>query len=183
MKHLLTLESYYSYKDFERGRWGTPSEIEEDLRMSIIKLLTYADIADNLDDVIYVDQSSDKGIKWEITIKHAEGKDILHAYKRTNWRGQYEFYLNKKKSSEYEIQQMFLQKFVSPLDQYLASMKSFDKHYQYADDNGSYKSGSAHADRLREMYKVLKSAEKKKAYKEFVKKHKTELPFKDFSGA
>jgi hypothetical protein len=61
MKHLLTLESYYSYKDFERGRWGTPSEIEEDLRMTIINLLTYAGISDNLDDVQYEDQSTDKG--------------------------------------------------------------------------------------------------------------------------
>jgi len=95
----------------------------------------------------------------------------------------YEFYLNKKKTSEYDIQQLFLKKFVTPLDQYLASMKSFDKYHAYADDHGAWKRGTAHADRLREMYKVLKSAEKKKAYKEFVKKHKTELPFKDFSGA
>ena len=183
MKHILTLEGYYSYDDFKKGKWGTPAEIEEDLRTAVIKLFTYAGISDNLDDVEYEDQSNDKGIKWQITIKHAEGKDILHAYKHTNWRGQYEFYLNKKKTSEYDIQQLFLKKFVTPLDQYLASMKSFDKYHAYADDHGAWKRGTAHADRLREMYKVLKSAEKKKAYKEFVKKHKTELPFKDFSGS
>ena len=28
MKYILTLENYYTYKDFEKGRWGTPSEIE-----------------------------------------------------------------------------------------------------------------------------------------------------------
>ena len=183
MKHLLTLESYYSYKDFERGRWGTPSEIEEDLRMTIVNLLTYAGISDSLDDVQYEDQSTDKGIKWQITVKHKEGTDVLHAYKRTNWRGQYELYLNKKTSSAYDIQQYFLQKFISPLDQYLTSMKSFDTTYMYADDHGAWKRGSAHAERLREMYKILKTADKKKAYKEFVKIHKTDLPFKDFSGS
>ena len=33
------------------------------------------------------------------------------------------------------------------------------------------------------MYKILKTADKKNAYKEFVKIHKTDLPFKDFSGS
>ena len=85
MKHILTLEGYYSYDDFKKGKWGTPAEIEEDLRTAVIKLFTYAGISDNLDDVEYEDQSNDKGIKWQITIKHAEGKDILHAYMHTNW--------------------------------------------------------------------------------------------------
>jgi hypothetical protein len=62
-------------------------------------------------------------------------------------------------------------------------MKSFDKHHAYADDHNAWKRGKAHADRLREMYNILKSAEKKKAYKAFTKQHKTDLPFKDFVGA
>jgi hypothetical protein len=57
--------------------------------------------------------------------------------KEPNWRGQYELYLNKKTSSAYDIQQYFLQKFISPLDQYLTSMKSFDTTYMYADDHRS----------------------------------------------
>jgi hypothetical protein len=183
MKYVLTLEKYYAYKDFDKSKWGEPHQIEEDLRGVIVRLFTYGNISDKFDNVDYMDVSSDKGIKWEITIKHTEGKDILHAYKNSSWRGDYEFYLNKKKITEYELQQMFLQKFVTPLDQYIASMKSFDKYHAYADDHSAWKKGKAHVDRLRDMYNMLQSSDKKKAYKEFKNTHKTDLPFKDFSGS
>ena len=170
MKYILTLENYYTYKDFEKGRWGTPSEIEEDLRMTIINLLTYAGISDNLDDVEYKDESTDKGIKWKITIKHSEGQDILHAYKKTNWRGQYELYLNKKKSTAYDIQQTFLKKFVSPLDQFLASAESYDFYAAYIDDGRQWKSTTQNNDNIVASFNLLSSGDKRKAKKEILKK-------------
>jgi hypothetical protein len=169
MKYILTLENYYTYKDFEKGRWGTPSEIEEDLRMTIINLLTYAGISDNLDDVEYEDQSTDKGIKWQITIKHAEGQDILHAYKKTNWRGQYELYLNKKKSTAYDIQQTFLKKFISSLDQFLAFVKSYDFYADYIDDGRQWSDATANNNDIVKNFNSLSASDKRKAKKEILK--------------
>ena len=172
MKHIKLYESYISekYITYDKIGWGTASDIEDDLKMTLVNLLRYGGISDKLDDVIYTDQSSDKGIKWEIEVK-GKGSDTLHAYKDGKMRGDYEWYLNKKKSSAYDIQQHFLNKYVSDLDKYIAAMKAFDVYYEMADGK-AYKAGAAQADNLKVLYKALSKADQKKAYKEFIKTHK-----------
>jgi len=178
-KNVMTFEAYVSYDDMKG--WGNPSDIEEELKRIVLNLFKYADINDNLKDLKYTDQSSDKGIKWQIDIK-GKGNDIIHAYKDGSWRGQYEWYLNKKKSSEYDIQQYFLNKYVSDLDQYIASMKAFDYTYQRSDDHRKWKAGSEHSKNLETMYSNLSNSDKKKAHKAFIKHHKSSTDFNSFSG-
>ena len=153
MKYVKTFEAYTSYSDYEKKRsnWGKPADIQEDLERKIMNLLEYGDIKSRLEDVEFEDQSSDKGIKWEVTVIGGKGIDVIHAYKKTTYRGEYELYLNKKKSSEYEIQQYFLNKYVSDLEKYVASMKSYDIHYEKSDDSRAYKRGSEHAKKLKDM--------------------------------
>ena len=149
--------------------------------MTIDKLFRYGSISDQLGAFTFTDQSSDKGIKWQIEVK-GKGSDIIHAYKDGKFRGQYEWYLNKKKSSKYDIQQYFLNKYVSDLNQYIASMKSFDFTYQRSDDHRKWKAGSEHSKNLESMYSKLSDSDKKKAHKEFTKHHKTKTEFNSFSG-
>jgi hypothetical protein len=178
MKYILTLEKYIGYKDYEKSKWGTPSEIEEDVTRTVNSILS--PVIDKLKKIEFEDQSSDKGIKWEVSIN---GKDVLYLYKTTTWRGQYEIYLNKKKSSEYEIQQYFLNKYLSDLERYVSSMDGYDKTYMYSDDSRAYNSGSNHSKSLKDMYSKLSNSDKKKAHKAFLKKHKSNSEFKSFQGA
>jgi len=181
-KHVMTYEKYIAYDKL--GKWGkysNESEVEDDLRMTVIRLFQYGAISNQLDDVIYTDQSSDKGIKWEIEVK-GKGSDIIHAYKDGKMKGEYEWYLNKKKSSKYEIQQYFLNKYVSKLDQYIFDMKGFEidkKDHRHFKSQDEYK---AQASNLVDIYKELSKADQKKAYTEFTKKHKVDRDFRSFSG-
>ena len=70
MKYVKTFEAYVSYSDYEKknSRWGSPSDIESDLRQVMNNILTYGGISDHLEDIEFNDQSSDRGIKWEIRI-------------------------------------------------------------------------------------------------------------------
>jgi len=184
MKHLRTFESYIAYSDYEkkRSKWGSASDIEEDLRMKITNLLSYGGVSNRLEDIEFEDQSSDSGIKWEIKVIGDKGIDKIHAYKKTTYRGEYELYLNKKKSSEYDVQQYFLDKYISDLDKYIASMRGYDSTYQYSDDSRSYKSGAAHSQRLKELYDKLSSQDKKQAAKAYSDKFNTKIDSKSFNG-
>ena len=181
MKYVKTFEAYITY-DKMGGGWGTPSQIEDELRTQIINLFIYGGISDKLEDVIYTDQSTDKGIKWQIEVK-GKNTDIIHAYKDGKWRGQYEWYLNKKRSSKADIQQYFLDKYISVLDQYMTALASFDFYYHMADDSRSYKAGQAQADNLVQLYTKLSAADKKRAHDQYTKINKTSTEFKQFRGA
>jgi hypothetical protein len=184
MKYVKTFEAYIAYSDYEKksSRWGKPADIQEDLEMKIMNMLKYGGINNHLEDVEFEDQSNDQGIKWEITVIGRQGIEKIHAYKKTTYRGEYELYLNKKKSSEYEIQQYFLNKYISELDTYIASMNSYDIHHDRSDDSRAFKAGSAHAKQLQDMYANLSSSDKKKAAEAFAKKHNVKTDYKTFNG-
>lgn len=184
MKHIKLFETYISerYITYDKmGNWGNASDIEDDLRMELIKLFQYGAISNYISDLIYTDQSSDKGIKWQIEVK-GKGSDLIHAYKDGEFRGQYEWYLNKKKSSKYDIQQYFLNKYVSKLDQYIFDMKWFEidkKDHRHFKSQDEYR---AQASNLVDLYKQLSVADQKKAYREFIKTHRTGVNFDEFNG-
>jgi hypothetical protein len=180
-KFVMTYEKYIGYGDF-KNKWGSPDDIQQDLNLVISRLIAYGGIENHIKHISYDDQSSDKGIKWEITLD-GKGSDVIHAYKTSTFRGQYELYLNKKKSNEYEIQQYLLNKYLSDLDRYIAGAKSFDSTYMYSDDNRAYQSGSAHAAELRSLYSKLSSSDKKKAHQAFIDYTKKNVDFKSFTGA
>ena len=180
-KYVMAFEKYQKYSDY-KNRDDAEGFVEDDLRQQIINLFTYAGISDNLKDVIYTDQSSDKGIKWQIEVV-GKGKDLIHAYKVGPYLSHWEFYLNKKKSSKYDIQQYFLNKYVSDLDRYIAAVNSFDSTHQYSDDSRAYKRGQNQAQNLRDLYSRLSSSDKKKAHKAFVDTTKNNVDFNGFSGS
>lgn len=184
MKYVKTFEAYIAYSDYEKksSRWGKPTDIQEDLEMKIMNILKYGGINNHLEDIEFEDQSNDQGIKWEITVIGRQGIEKIHAYKKTTYRGEYELYLNKKKSSEYEIQQYFLNKYISELDTYIASMNSYDIYHDRSDDSRAFKAGSAHAKQLQDMYANLSSSDKKKAAEAFAKKHNVKTDYKTFNG-
>lgn len=182
-KYVMTYEKYVSYDKLKN--WGVhpPSVVEDELRTQLINLFLYAGISNYLNDVNYTDQSSDKGIKWEMEVVGPGNKDLIHAYKVDKWRGQYEWYLNKKKSSKAEIQQYFLNKYVPKTDQYKEMLNSFNpdkkshKHFKSQDE---YKASSK---RLMDLYDSMSSREKKVAYQAYTTQFKSDVDFKDFKGS
>lgn len=180
-KFVMTYEKYQKYSDY-KNRPDAESFVEDDLRQQIINLFTYAGISDNLKDVNFTDQSSDKGIKWEIEVV-GKGKDLIHAYKIGPYLSHWEWYLNKKKSATYDIQQYFLNKYVSDLDKYIAAAKGFDSTHQYSDDSRAYRRGQDQASKLVDLYAKLSASDKKKAHQAFVDATKKNIDFTDFRGA
>jgi len=183
MKYVKTFEAYISYDNLKS--WGNYPEgaIEDDLRMQIINLFIAggAGISNYLDDVIYTDQSTDKGIKWQIEVQ-GKGTDVIHAYKDGKFKGQYEWYLNKKKSSKYDIQQYFLNKYVSKLEQYYTLLKNFDIDKKYHKHFKSQDEYNAQSKKLADLYTSMSSAEQQKAHKQYVKQFKQDIELDSFKG-
>jgi len=178
-KHVMTYEKYTSY---DKIKWGTESDIEDEIRMQMIHLFQYAAISNYLNDLNYEDQSSDKGIKWQIEVVGPGNKDLIHVYKDGTLRGQYEWYLNKKKSSKYNIQQYFLNKYVPKTDQYKEMLKSFDpskKSHRHFKSQDEYKASSKE---LMDLYKSMSSKEQRVAHQAYTTQFKSNVEFSDFKG-
>lgn len=184
MKYVKTFEAYVAYSDYKKKgiKNGTPSQIEEDLRTTIINMLTRGGVSSKLNDVEFEDQSSDEGIKWQISVK-GKGTDIVYAYKKTTFIGDYEFYLNKKKTSKYDLEQYFLDKYLTDLERYINAMNSYDSTHMYSDDSRSLKSGESQASQLKTLYNKLSSSDKKKATAEYESVFKIKVDLASFKGA
>lgn len=183
MKYVKTFEAYVSYDKLKNWGPNPPSEVEDELRTQMINLFIAggAGISNYLNDVIYTDQSTDKGIKWQIEVQ-GKGTDIIHAYKVDKWRGQYEWYLNKKKSSKYDIQQYFLDKYISKTEQYYTLLKNFDRNKK---DHRHFKSldeYNAQAKKLADLYDSMSSKEQKVAHQRYMEFFKENIPFNEFKG-
>lgn len=179
-KHVMTYEKYVAY---DKIKWGSESDIEDEIRMQMIHLFQYAAISNYLNDLNYEDQSSDKGIKWQIEVVGPGYKDLIHVYKDGTLRGQYEWYLNKKKSSKAEIQQYFLNKYVPKTDQYKAMLKTFDpskKSHRHFKSQDEYKASSK---QLMDLYDSMSSKEQRVAHQAYSIEFKSKVDFKDFKGA
>jgi hypothetical protein len=167
MKYVKTFEAYVTYNDIRRSS----SDIENELRGELIKLFIYGGISDHIDDLIYTDQSTDKGIKWQIEVK-GKGSDIIHAYKVSQFRFQenqgWELYFNKKKTSFSNLKSQLEREYMSDLDRFLKYFKSYDFYADYIDDGRQWKAATANNDNLVNMFNALSSSDKKKAKKELV---------------
>ena len=117
------------------------------------------------------DQSvEDKGIKYELKI----GKDIVHAFLRngrsiyldTDW----EFYLNKKKISAYDLREHLESTLMSEIEVFLKYAFSFDFYSGYIDDPRRYREVESNNAVIKDMFNKLSSGDKKKAVKELLKK-------------
>lgn len=177
-----TFEAYVSYDKLKN--WGVhpPSEVEDELRTQLVHLFLYAGISNHINDMNYTDQSTDKGIKWQIEVIGPGRKDLIHAYKVDKWRGQYEWYLNKKKSSKADIQKFFLDQYVSKTEQYYHLLKNFDidkKSHAHFKSQDEYK---AQAQKLADLYDSMSTKEKKVAHQRYMKFFKQDIQFDQFKG-
>ena len=179
MKHFKTFEAYISYD--KMGSWGSPEDIKVELERELNNLFKFGGISNQLKDLIYTDQSTDKGIKWEIDVK-GKGSDIIHAYKNGKMRGDYEWFLNKKKSSKADIQDYFLSKYVSKVEQYYSLLKNFDIDKKYHKHFKSQDEYNSQVNNLKDLYNSMSDSEKKKAHKQYVKAFKKDVEFSEFKG-
>jgi hypothetical protein len=183
MKYMKTFEAYVSYDKLKNWGSSPASMVEDELRTQIINLFIAggAGISNYLNDVIYTDQSTDRGIKWQIEVQ-GKGTDVIHAYKDGKFKGQYEWYLNKKKSSKYDIQQYFLNKYVPKTEQYSALLKNFNrdkKNHRHFKSVDEYK---AQAKKLADLYNSMSSKEQKVAHQRYIQLFKETIPFNEFKG-
>ena len=127
-------ENYQSYQDYidQGSKWGSPEELEEDAIITLKRLLPSNDKSWIKK---ITDESTDKGIKLVIKLK---GGEEIHMYKTTNWRGQWEFYLNRKKIDTYELQKTLDSIYLSDLDKFLKYAFSYDFNAHYIDDGRQY---------------------------------------------
>ena len=177
-----TFEAYVSYDKLKN--WGTYPEgqVEDELRMKLIHLFQYAGISNQINDTIYTDQSSDKGIKWQIEVIGPGNKDLIHAYKDGKIRGSYEWYLNKKKSSLAEIQKFFLDKYVSKTELYYHMLTTFDRdkrQHRHFKSQDEYK---AQAKKMADLYDSMNNREKKVAHQRYMQFFKETIDFNEFKG-
>jgi len=171
-------EKYLSYDDFEKSKWGTPEEMMNDVQVTLRNSM----LGTTVEIKSITDESTDKGIKF--VIKLSTG-DTVNAYKTSNWRGEYEWFLNKKKINKQDIQKFALSQ-MKPLEVYVYYLKGHDFFHQYADDHRAWKSGESSSKRLVDLYSKLSAGDKKKAIKEYIKyaPKGTETPdIKTFKGA
>ena len=166
MKYVMTFENYQTYNDYQRGssKWGTPEELKQDATITLKRSLPTFD-EKWIDSV--EDQSDDKkGIKFEFKI----GVDVVHMFKIGNWRGQWEFYLNKKKISDRDLKKSLEEKHLSKIDAFLKYAYGYDFYTDYIDDGSQYNAANANNRSIEDMFKSLSGSDKKKATKELYKK-------------
>lgn len=157
MKYVMTFEKYQSYADYEKGKSKSgPNEMKHDATLTLKRLLPTFD-EKWIDSV--EDQSTDKGIKFEFKI----GKDTVHMFKVGRWLGKWEFYLNRKKSTERDIRTQLENNNMSALDKFLKYAAGYDYYVQYIDDGRQYKQAKANNEFILNLFDSLSSSDKKKA--------------------
>lgn len=162
MKYIKTFESYQRYKDFKNpNKWGTPEDLKRDAEIALSKILGDSKIKS------IEDQSDDeKGIKFEIKV----GNDTIHMFKPNQWRGQWEYYLNKKKTSDKDLTSHFESK-MKPEDLFLKYAKSYDYYSGYIDDLRQMRSADAYNDKVIKLFNQLSTSQKKSAIKKLIKEN------------
>jgi len=160
MKTVMTFEKYTTYTDLGKGKWGTPEEMLEDAKFVVLKVLPTRDEKwiKNIED-----QSTDKGIKFQVTL--ADG-DVIHMYMVSKWRmnaDSWEFYFNKKKTNTSDLTKKLEDQYMSDLEKFLKYAFSYDFYAQYIDNGGQYKRATDNNSRIESNFKALSSKDKKGA--------------------
>ena len=156
----MTFEKYTTYSELSKGKWGSPEELLQDAKFIVSRVLP-------TDDEKWIknieDQSTDKGIKFQVTL--SEG-DVIHMYMVAKWRmsvDSWEFYLNKKKTNAIDLIKTLEGKYMSELEKFLKYAFSYDFYAQYIDDGRQYKNATANNERILANFKALSSKDKKGA--------------------
>lgn len=160
MKTVMTFEKYTTYTDLGKGKWGTPEEMLEDAKFVVLRVLPTRDEKwiKNIED-----QSTEKGIKFQVTLSDG---DVIHMYMVSKWRmstDSWEFYFNKKKTNTSDLIKTLEDKYMSDLEKFLKYAFSYDFYAQYIDNGGQYRSATDNNERILKRFKALSSKDKKGA--------------------
>lgn len=157
-----TFNNYQKYSDYKKG-WGTSADLMEDVIISTKHLIpTDFRLAEN--EILNVSDQSDeeKGIKFEIKLKSG---DVLHAYKISKCRMQWEWFLNKNKCDQDVIKEKLEEKIYQPFERWKYYYDTQDKTYLYSDDYRAYINGLNHQKKVIYLYNSLSTLDKNKADK------------------
>ena len=168
MKYIQTFEAYQKYKDYKNSNnFGTPADLKKDAIITLKHVLPTFD--DKWIDKV-TDMSNENGIKFEFKVD----KDTIHMYKLGSFVGQWEFYLNKRKTKGADIKDYLENKYLKDLDKFLQYAPSYDYNVAYIDDGRQYKKAQANNQFILNLFDNLSNSDKKKAIKQ-LKKSKKEI--------
>lgn len=157
----MTFESYQKYSDY-KGK-TTPEDLKRDAIIFLRKIIPVGE-EEWIDSV--EDQSvEDKGIKFQAKVN----KDIIHIYKIGRWVGQWETYLNKKKTPGHEIYSRLEDSTFTPLDKFLRYAKSYDFNASYIDSLKQMQAAEYRNRTILDMFNALGNSDKKKAISGMIK--------------
>lgn len=161
VKHILT-EKYQTYADYEKqgSKWGSPEEVKEDAVLSLKRLLPTFDeqwIA-SIDDV----SVPAKGIMFKIELSDGT---LIHMVKIDRWRGQWQYYLNKKQITDRDLQKELDKQFLSPVDKFIKYVKWYDFYADYIDDGGQHRGVKKSNENIENMFNELSPKDKREAWK------------------
>jgi hypothetical protein len=168
---------YYTYSDFEKSSYfKSPEDFYKDIQITLKTILNgYCEIS-NIEDM----SDPSKGIKFEVTLSTG---DIIHVYKKSTFRGQYVYFLNRKPIDENNITEYFYNK-LPDLKKYILSCDAYDPNYRFTDDARVYQRGTRNRDSMISLYSGLSEEDKLKAYEYYSSLGKNEkIPFEIFKGA
>jgi len=161
MKYIMTFEKYQTYSDYKQGgmRWGSPEDLKDDAILTLKRLLPTFDEKwiDSVEDM----SDDKKGIKFEIKV----GKDIIHMFKTGNYRGSWEYYLNKKKSSESKVQDHLEAANMSQVEKFLKHVAGYDFWADYIDNGGQRNDAVSNNKSIEDIFNSLSKSDKKEAVK------------------
>ena len=176
MKYVMTFEKYQTYDDYKKKRslWGSPEELKADAILTLKRLLPTFDEKwiNSIEDV----SVEDKGIKFEVKV----GKNLIHMFKVGGWRGQWEFYLNKKKITSSELETTLEKDNMSDLDRFMKKFGSFDFYADMIDNSGQWRDAKFNNSAVKKLFDELSASDKKKAIKLMYKKYDKEKVDSEF---
>lgn len=159
MKYIMTFENYQTYSMYKNTRDidDLRKSLKEDAIISIKRLLPTFDEKwiDSIEDV----SVENKGIKFEIKV----GKDLIHMYKIGKFIQDWEYYLNKKKITKYQLQKELEKRHLTDLEVFLKYAPNYDFFSSYINDGGAYKKITTSNNKILKMFKDLNKSDKKKA--------------------
>lgn len=171
----MTFESYQKYSDY-RGSKVTPAEMKRDAIIFLQRIIPVEteEWIDSLED----QSVDDKGIKFQAKVND----DVIHIYKVGRWLGQWESYLNKKKTPGNKIYSALEDSTFTNLDKFLRRAKGYDFNASYIENLKQMKAAEFKNSSIMELFNSLTNSEKKKAIEGMIKmgidKKKVESVFK-----
>jgi hypothetical protein len=158
----MTFESYQKYSDYKGSR-VTPDSIKQDA-VSFLRKIIPVEKEEWIDSL--EDQSvENKGIKFQVKVND----DIIHIYKIGSFLGQWESYLNKKKTPGHKIYSTLEDSTFTALDKFLRWAKTYDFNAAYIESLRQLKVVQSNNQMILDLFNKLDTSDKKRAIQTMIK--------------